>query len=83
MIVHAENDFRTAVEPRLDIRVHCRECVSIVILSVHRLWAGPTFLVLETAAAKVDDFDGTLRRIFEQNILWLQIAVNDTMVPEE
>lgn len=37
------------------------------------------FLVLEAAGAKVDHLDRRLGRVLEQDILWLEIAVHDTM----
>ena len=37
-------------------------------------------LILKTGAAKVDDFDAGLRRVFEQNVLRLEVAVNDIVL---
>lgn len=35
--------------------------------------------MLQTAAAEINDLDGTLGGVFEQDILWLQVAMNHTV----
>jgi hypothetical protein len=58
-----------------------------------------TFLVLQATASKINHLDGTFRRVFEQHILreintglrrsrgtqylWLQITMDDAVVPHQ
>lgn len=44
---------------------------------------GVDLFVLEAATTEVDDFDSALRRVPQQDILWLEITVNNTVVAHQ
>ena len=62
-IAAAKNDFRTAVETRLDV--------------------GVDFLLFATRAAEIDDSDVGFPGFTEQDVFWLEIAVNDVLLLQQ
>lgn len=47
------------------------------------LYVGVDLLVLEAATTKVNDLDGALGRMPEENVFGLQVTVNNTMMPHQ
>jgi len=42
---------------------------------------GFTFFILETTGSEIDNFNLTLERMNEKDVLWFEIAMNDTLFP--
>lgn len=50
---------------------------------VYQFMMRDTFFVLKTTASEINDLNLSVRRVRKQDILWLQIAMNDSMALEK